>query len=125
MQQLPNGPTMSYEAPQQQPVLKLMRLTKMYKERTVVNQLYLDVNPGDIFGFLGPNGAGKTTTIRMILGLITPTSGSVELFGQNMITHKAEVLSRVGALIETPALYLHANARRNLRAFGAVLGGVS
>ena len=113
-------------APGQQPyVLRTQQLTKLYGQRHAVDHLDLTVRAGEIFGFLGPNGAGKTTTIRMILGLITPTSGHIELFGQDASMHARKVLPRVGALIETPALYLHMNARRNLRAFGAVLGGVS
>ncbi len=106
-------------------VLRTHDLTKRYGERLAVNNLNLEVYRGDIFGFLGPNGAGKTTTIRMILGLITPTSGSVEVLGQDVATHRAEVLPRVGALVETPALYLYLSGRDNLRVVGDALGGVS
>jgi len=106
-------------------VLDTIDLTKAYGQRVVVDHVNLSVKRGEILGFLGPNGAGKTTTIRMILGLVTPTSGCVEIFGQDLAEYASEVLPRIGALIEAPALYLHANARQNLRAFGAVLGGVS
>ena len=99
-------------------------LTKQYGERLAVNTLNLEVYRGDIFGFLGPNGAGKTTTIRMMLHLITPTSGSVEILGHDIATDSAVVLPRVGALVETPALYLYMSGRDNLRAVGSVLGGV-
>jgi ABC-2 type transport system ATP-binding protein len=75
-------------------------------------------------GFLGPNGAGKTTTIRMALGLIAPTAGSVEILGQKVATHGSRILPRVGALVETPALYLYMSGRNNLRAVASVLGGV-
>lgn len=104
--------------------LRTLHLTKQYGQRLAVNDLNLEVRRGEIFGFLGPNGAGKTTTIRMALGLITPTSGSVEILGKDVITRRAEVLPRVGALIETPALYLYLSGRNNLRALGSALGGV-
>ncbi|GHO43879.1 ABC transporter ATP-binding protein [Ktedonospora formicarum] len=106
-------------------VLRTRNLTKQYKQRTVVNDLNLDIRRGEIYGFLGPNGAGKTTTIRMILGLITPTSGSVEILGSDILAHRSEVLPRVGALIETPALYRYMSGRDNLLAFSKALGGVS
>ncbi|HZR39457.1 MAG TPA: ABC transporter ATP-binding protein [Ktedonobacteraceae bacterium] len=105
-------------------VLRTQQLSKQYGKRLAVDNLDLEVQRGDIFGFLGPNGAGKTTTIRMVLGLIAPTTGSVELLGQNLATRRAHVLPRVGALIETPALYLYMSGRDNLRAVAAVLGGV-
>ncbi len=105
-------------------VLRTLDLSKQYGTRRAVDHLNLEVYRGEIFGFLGPNGAGKTTTIRMALGLITPTGGSVEILGQDVATHKARVLPRVGALIETPALYLYMSGRDNLRAVSAILGGV-
>ncbi len=105
-------------------ILRTRGLTKQYGKRLAVNNLNLEVYRGDIFGFLGPNGAGKTTTIRMVLGLIAPTSGSVELLGQDIATHSAQILPRVGALVETPALYLYMTGRDNLRALSQSLGGV-
>src|SRR5262249_45245066 len=105
-------------------VLRTRDLTKHYGQRLAVNNLNLEVRRGEIFGFLGPNGAGKTTTIRMVLGLIAPTAGSAEILGQDLAAHRAAVLPRVGALVETPALYLYMSGRDNLRAVGAVLGGV-
>ncbi|HLZ23446.1 MAG TPA: ABC transporter ATP-binding protein [Ktedonobacterales bacterium] len=106
-------------------VLRTVNLTKQYGQRTAVNNLNLAVHRGDIFGFLGPNGAGKTTTIRMVLGLIAPTSGHAEILGQNVATNGARILPRVGALVETPALYLYMSGRDNLRAVGSVLGGAA
>ena len=99
-------------------------LTKQYGQRLAVDSLNLEVYRGDIFGFLGPNGAGKTTTIRMMLHLITPTSGNIEVLGHDVALDSAEILPRVGALVETPALYLYMSGRDNLRAVGSVLGGV-
>ncbi|MDP9246899.1 MAG: ABC transporter ATP-binding protein [Candidatus Dormibacteraeota bacterium] len=105
-------------------VLTTHQLSKSYGSRPAVKHLDLDVRRGEIFGFLGPNGAGKTTTIRMALGLIRPSSGRVEVLGCDIARHKAEVLPRVGALVESPALYTYMSGRDNLRAFAAVLGGV-
>ncbi|HLX57519.1 MAG TPA: ABC transporter ATP-binding protein [Ktedonobacteraceae bacterium] len=106
-------------------VLSIRNLSKLYGKRLAVDNLSLDVKRGEIFGFLGPNGAGKTTTIRMALGLIAPTGGSVDILGKDIATHRAEILPRVGALVETPALYLYMSGRDNLRAVGSALGGVS
>jgi len=103
--------------------LRTINLSKRYGTRLAVDQLNLEVRRGEIFGFLGPNGAGKTTTIRMLLGLIAPTEGSVEILGGDVFAHRAQILPRVGALIETPALYPYLSGRDNLRAVGAVLGG--
>src|SRR5205085_8043550 len=86
-------------------VIRIRNLSKHYGKRPAVDDLSLNVRRGEIFGFLGPNGAGKTTTIRMMLGLIAPTGGSVEILGKDVFTYRAEILPRVGALVETPALY--------------------
>lgn len=103
-------------------VLRTCDLSKHYGSRVAVRHLNLEVRRGEIVGFLGPNGAGKTTSIRMLLGLITPTSGRVELFGQDLAARRAALLPRVGALVEAPALYLHLSGRDNLRVVGAVSG---
>ena len=105
-------------------VLRTRNLSKQYAKRLAVDELNLEVRRGEIFGFLGPNGAGKTTTIRMMLGLIAPTGGSVEILGKDIATHRSEILPRVGALVETPALYLYLSGRNNLVAVGDALGGV-
>jgi ABC-2 type transport system ATP-binding protein len=105
-------------------VLATRQLSKDYGSRPAVRQLDLEVRRGEIFGFLGPNGAGKTTTIRMALGLVRPTAGRVEVLGRDVGRNAAEVLPRVGALVEAPALYGYLSGRDNLRAFASVLGGV-
>src|SRR5256714_11623335 len=105
-------------------VLRTHNLSKQYGKRLAVDNLNLEIKRGEIYGFLGPNGAGKTTAIRMALGLIAPTSGSVEILGHDIATHRARILPRVGALVETPALYLYMSGRNNLRTVGSVLGGV-
>jgi ABC-2 type transport system ATP-binding protein len=106
------------------PVLRTLELSKAYGKRLAVDRLNLEVDRAELFGFLGPNGAGKTTTIRMALGLIAPTGGSVEILGREVRSHRSEVLPRVGALVESPALYGYLSGRDNLRAVGEVLGGV-
>jgi ABC-2 type transport system ATP-binding protein len=106
-------------------VLALRGLSKSYGTRPAVRRLNLEVRRGEVFGFLGPNGAGKTTTIRMTLGLIRPTAGRVEILGRDVDSRPGAVLPRVGALIEAPALYGYLSGRDNLKAFAAVLGGVS
>jgi ABC-2 type transport system ATP-binding protein len=107
------------------PALKTKTLSKDYGRRLAVDRLDLEVERAELFGFLGPNGAGKTTTIRMALGLIAPTSGSVEVLGLDVHRHGSEVLPRVGALVESPALYSYLPGRDNLRVFGSLLGGVT
>jgi ABC-2 type transport system ATP-binding protein len=97
-------------------------LARAFGARQAVSDLDLEVVPGEVFGFLGPNGAGKTTTIRMLLGLVRPTAGRVELFGRDLAAHGDEVLPRVGALVEAPAFYPYLSGRDNLRVVGSVLG---
>ena len=114
-----------YPVPVASPALKTNSLSKAYGSRLAVDRLDLEVDRAELFGFLGPNGAGKTTTIRMALGLISPTAGSVEILGQDVRRHGSEILPRVGALVESPALYSYLSGRDNLRVFGNLLGGVS
>ena len=102
-------------------VLRTYDLTKHYGARRAVDRLNLEIRHSEIVGFLGPNGAGKTTTIRLILGLISPIAGRVELFGRDLATEQAWLLPRIGALVETPALYLHLTGRENLRPWGQSL----
>lgn len=77
------------------PVLEVHNLTKRFGEFTAVNGISFAIRPGEILGLLGPNGAGKTTTMHMLLGLITPTAGTVAMFGLDLATHREEVLQRV------------------------------
>jgi ABC-2 type transport system ATP-binding protein len=94
-------------------------LTKRFGSVAVVDDLHLSVPTGSIFGFLGPNGAGKTTTIRMLLGLIAPSDGTVELLGQQMPAKATTVLPLVGALAEGPACYPWLTGRQNLERLDA------
>ncbi len=101
--------------------LQTVGLTKQYDGKPVVNDLSLEILPGDIYGFLGPNGAGKTTTIRMILGLIGRDAGSVRIFGTDKPT---ECRRQLSGIVEAPALYPYLTGRDNLRVLGAYSGGV-
>ena len=87
-----------------------------------VDGIDLQVPSGSVFGFLGPNGSGKTTTTRMLLGLIRPTSGQVEVLGHRMPEHSLAVLPRIGALVEGPAFYPFLTGSRNLARFDSAEG---
>jgi ABC-type multidrug transport system ATPase subunit len=89
-------------------------LTKRFGHQVAVSSLNLSVPTGSVYGFLGPNGSGKTTTIRMLLGLVTPTSGTVDLLGRAMPGDGPDVLARVGALVEGPAFHPYLSGRANL-----------
>ncbi len=90
-------------------------LTKRFGSTTVLDGLTLNVPEGIIFGFLGPNGAGTTTTINLLLGLSTPTAGSAEVFGFDVVDEADRVRSRVGVVLDEPGLYEHLSALDNLR----------
>jgi len=96
-------------------ILTTRGLCFSYGKAAAVSGLDLTLQRGDIFGFVGPNGAGKTTTIKLLLGLLTPTSGTVEAFGLGMHRDRLTILRRIGALVETPSLYGHLTADENLR----------
>ena len=107
------------------PVIETHDLCKSYNGRTVVDHLNLTVPQGCVYGFLGPNGAGKSTSMKMLLGLVHPTGGSVELLGHTMSeTNRIPLLRQTGSLIESPSGYLHLTARENL-AIVADLKGVA
>ncbi|HEY9438824.1 MAG TPA: ATP-binding cassette domain-containing protein, partial [Streptomyces sp.] len=99
-------------------VIETCGLTKRYRGgQLAVDGLDLTVPRGSVFGFLGPNGSGKTTTIRMLMGLIDPTSGTARVLGSPMPRAARTVLPQVGALIEGPALYGFLSGRDNLLRF--------
>jgi len=89
-------------------------LTKTYGELVAVDHVDLTVEAGDVFGYLGPNGAGKTTSLRMLLGLIRPTGGSIELFGRDPLVQGARALDGAAGFVEAPAFYPYLTGRRNL-----------
>jgi len=97
-------------------------LVKRYDEVLAVDHIDLNVHAGDVYGFLGPNGAGKTTTLRMALGLITPTEGSVELFGRDPLRAGARALEGVAGFVEAPRFYPYLSALKNLQLLAALDG---
>ncbi|MEO7923595.1 MAG: ABC transporter ATP-binding protein [Chitinophagaceae bacterium] len=103
-------------------IIAVRNLTKDFKEVKAVDDLSFTVEAGQVYGFLGQNGAGKSTTIRMLLTLIKPSSGEIELFGMNLSKHRREILRQVGAIIERPDLYKYLTALENLRIFAAMSG---
>ncbi len=104
------------------PPVKARGLVKRYDEVLAVDHIDLNVRAGDVYGFLGPNGAGKTTTLRMALGLITPTEGTVELFGRDPMRHGARALEGVAGFVEAPRFYPYMSARKNLELLAALDG---
>jgi ABC-type multidrug transport system ATPase subunit len=105
-------------------VLATHGLTKRFGSTLAVDNLDLSVRRGDVFGFLGPNGAGKTTTIRMIVGLIYPTSGYAEVLDHQVPRDKLHALGHIGGFVEVPAFYGNMSARRNLRLMGSLNGHI-
>ena len=101
-------------------VLKTFDLGKRFGKRWAARDIDLEVHRGDIFCFLGPNGAGKSTTIRMILTLLRPTAGAIQLFGLDLHKHRREVLARVGGIVEKPDFYLYLSAYKNLELLGSM-----
>jgi len=98
-------------------ILEINHLSKKYKDFIAVDDLSFSVNRGDVYGFLGQNGAGKSTTIRMMLTLIEPTSGEINIFGKPLSKNRHEILSKIGAVVERPDLYKYLTAYENLKLF--------
>ncbi len=105
-------------------VIKTYELSKIYGKQHAVGQVSLNVEKGEIYGFLGRNGAGKTTTIRMLLGLVKPTQGRIEIFGEEFYQNRYNILKRIGSTIETPGFYPELTAIENLK-INAMLIGIS
>jgi len=112
---LQRGPPHTQPATNGDPAIETSGLTKRYGPLVAVDRLNLRVERGEIFGFLGPNGAGKTTTMRMLLGLIRPTSGTARILGMEVATQLPAILAHTGSLIEQPTFYPYASGRDNLR----------
>ena len=103
-------------------IIEVKNLTKDFREVKAVDDLSFSVNEGEVYGFLGQNGAGKSTTIRMLLTLIEPSFGRIEIFGMELKKNRREILRQVGAIIERPDLYKYLTALENLRIFAAMSG---
>ena len=97
-------------------IIETHDLCKQYGNALRVAHLDLNVPEGSVYGFLGPNGAGKSTTLKMILGLVRPTAGSIRVLGKNMdSSNRLSVLRQAGSLIESPSYYGHLTGEENLR----------
>ena len=98
-------------------VIKVQGLSKNFGALKAVDQLSFEVAAGQVYGFLGQNGSGKSTTIRMLLSLIHPSEGHIEMFGQSLTDHRSAILEQVGAVIERPDLYPYLTAQEHLTLF--------
>jgi ABC-type multidrug transport system ATPase subunit len=104
-------------------VIITRQLSKRFGHVLAVDRVDLDVREGDRYGFLGPNGSGKTTVVRMLLGLVYPTAGSIEVLGKPVPGRVAEVLPQIGSLVEAPSAYGHLSGRANLALIDAAGAG--
>ena len=105
-------------------ILRTSGLTKYFGTLGAVKNLNLELRKGEVFGFLGPNGAGKSTTVGMLLSLIAPTSGEIEIFGLKLNENRWSILRRIGAIIEEPAFYPYLSGWDNLEALSKAIGNV-
>jgi len=103
-------------------LIEVDALSKTFKDIKAVTNLSFTVNKGDVYGFLGQNGAGKSTTIRMLLTLIRPTTGTIHIFGKELVAHRRQILQKIGAVIERPDLYKYLTAYENLALFAKMSG---
>ena len=101
--------------------LRARNLAKRYGERQAVVDASFTVGRGEVFGFLGPNGAGKTTTIRMIVGLVRPTSGQVLVAGHDLVKEREQALRQMGCIVESPDFYDYLTGRENLLHFARMI----
>ncbi|NGZ76462.1 ABC transporter ATP-binding protein [Saccharibacillus alkalitolerans] len=102
--------------------IRTRMLSKSYKSTETVSNVDITVKRGEIYGFLGPNGAGKSTVMKMLLGLVRPTGGEIELFGEKLMPGSNEHLKRIGHLIETPVFYERLTAAQNLDLHAEYMG---
>ena len=102
--------------------IEVMGLTKKFGEFTAVNDMSFEVPRGEIFGFLGPNGAGKTTTIRMLLGLLTPTAGTANVVGFDVIKQSEALRRHIGYMSQKFSLYNDLSVEENLNFYGGFMG---
>ena len=103
-------------------IVEVKKLVKNYGDFCAVKDVSFDVYQNDVFGFLGPNGAGKSTTIRTVLSLISPTSGTIKLFGKSLTDNRNYILSKIGCIVEKPDFYKYLSAQKNLELFARISG---
>ncbi|MED2787578.1 ABC transporter ATP-binding protein [Bacillus thuringiensis] len=106
-------------------ILSVRDLKKVIGKKTLVENISFDVKQGEVFGFLGPNGAGKTTTIRMLVGLIKATEGTISIGGYSIKENFREAMRQIGSIVETPELYTYLTGWENLKQFARMLGDIS
>jgi ABC-2 type transport system ATP-binding protein len=104
------------------PIVQVRNLTKRFDAFTAVDDISFEIYPGEILGLLGPNGAGKTTTIQMLLGLITPTAGSVRMFGLDLDTHRETILSQINFSSTYISMPYSLTVEENLRVVAKLYG---
>ena len=102
--------------------ISVQHVSKAFGKRRIVHDLSFEVKEGEVFGFLGPNGAGKTTTIRMMTGLVKPTSGRIRICGYDVQRDFRQAMRHMGSIVENPALYTYMSGRENLQLFARMLG---
>ncbi|WP_139997164.1 ABC transporter ATP-binding protein [Paenibacillus paridis] len=105
--------------------LSVQGLRKVIGKRTIIKDLSFELKRGEVFGFLGPNGAGKTTTIRMLVGLIKPTSGTIQICGLDIAKNFTRAMRHLGCIVENPELYPFLTGMENLRHFAVMISGIT
>lgn len=108
-----------------EPVVRMKGVSKRIGSKTIIDNLTLDIPPGQVYGFLGPNGAGKTTTIRMMVGLMAITAGDIEIQGASITKQFETAISHVGAIVENPEMYKFLSGYQNLLHYARMSPGVS
>ncbi|MGG0723033.1 ABC transporter ATP-binding protein [Bacillus mycoides] len=106
-------------------ILSVRDVKKVIGKKTLVEDISFDVKQGELFGFLGPNGAGKTTTIRMLVGLIKATEGTISIGGYSIKENFREAMRQIGSIVENPELYTYLTGWENLKQFARMLGDIS
>ncbi|HDR4603468.1 MULTISPECIES: ABC transporter ATP-binding protein [Bacillus] len=106
-------------------ILSVRDVKKVIGKKTIVENISFDVKQGEVFGFLGPNGAGKTTTIRMLVGLIKETEGTISIGGYSIKENFREAMRQIGSIVENPELYTYLTGWENLKQFARMLGDIS
>ncbi|SMF72736.1 ABC-2 type transport system ATP-binding protein [Paenibacillus uliginis N3/975] len=109
----------------QEPLVRLMGVTKIIASKALVQDLTLDIPAGQVFGFLGPNGAGKTTTIRMMVGLMSITKGDILIGGHSIRENYEKASSQIGAIVENPEMYKFLTGYKNLVHYARMMPGIS
>lgn len=107
------------------PIVKIRNISKKIGKRLIIDDLSMDIYPGEVLGLLGPNGAGKTTTIRMMLGLASLTKGEIYIDGYSIRSQFTDAIANVGGIVENPEMYKYMSGRDNLEHYARMHGGIS